>query len=125
MGNTYYGVAPDGLYELGGETDNGTAIPWSFETCMDDFKEPKKKTVASVFIGGKVPANMTVTTKTGDLPSGTDAHTTTATAVLRNHRQKLGLGRRSRFFAFGLSAPQGATQIEDVTFEVATTTRRM
>lgn len=125
MGNTYYGVAPDGLYELGGETDNGVAIPWSFETCMDDFKEPKKKTVASVFIGGKVPANMTVTTKTGDLPSGTDAHTTKATAVLRNHRQKLGLGRRSRFFAFGLSAPQGATQIEDVTFEVATTTRRM
>ena len=125
MGNAYYGVAEDGLYELGGITDNGVSIPWSWETCMADFGQAEKKTVVSAYLGGYVPQNMTYTIKAGDVPTGTNAHTTTATAVLRNHRQKFGIGRKSRFFAFGLSATQGRVAIESIEFEMATMSRRV
>jgi hypothetical protein len=125
IGNAYYGIAEDGLYELGGTTDNGTAIPWSFETCMSDFGMAEKKTVVSAYLGGYVPQSMAYTIKAGDLPTGTNAHTTTATAVLRNHRQKFGIGRKSRFFAFGLSATQGRVAIESIEFEMASMSRRV
>ena len=125
MGNAYYGVGEDGLYELGGANDNGVAIPWSWETCMSDFGKAEKKTVVSAYLGGYVPQSMTYTIKVGDAPTGTNAHTTTATAVLRNHRQKFGIGRKSRFFAFGLSATQGQVAIESVEFEMASMSRRV
>lgn len=125
MGNAYYGVGEDGLYELGGTTDNGAAIAWSWETCMSDFGLVEKKTVVSAYLGGYVPQSMTYTIKVGDAPTGTNAHTTTATAVLRNHRQKFGIGRKSRFFAFGLSATQGRVAIESIEFEVANMSRRV
>jgi hypothetical protein len=125
MGNAYYGVADDGLYEIGGETDNGAAIPWAWETCMTDFGKAEKKTVVSAYLGGYVPQTMAYTIKAGDSPSGVNAHATTATAVLRNHRQKFGIGRKSRFFAFGLSAAQGRVAIESIEFEVANMSRRV
>jgi hypothetical protein len=125
MGNAYYGVADDGLYEIGGETDNGTSIPWAWETCMTDFGVTEKKTVVSAYLGGYVPQSMTYTIKAGDVPTGANAHATTATAVLRNHRQKFGIGRKSRFFAFGLSATQGRVAIESIEFEVANMSRRV
>lgn len=125
IGTAYYGVAEDGLYELGGATDNGTAIPWAWETCMSDFGAPEKKTVVSAYLGGYVPQDMAYTIKTGDLPTGTNAHTTTATSVMRNHRQKFGIGRKSRFFAFGLSAAQGRVAIDSIEFEMASMSRRV
>ena len=125
MGNAYYGVGEDGLYELGGTTDNGAAIAWSWETCMSDFGKAEKKTVVSAYLGGYVPQSMTYTIKAGDVPTGANAHATTATAVLRNHRQKFGIGRKSRFFAFGLSATQGRVAIESIEFEVANMSRRV
>lgn len=125
MGNTFYGVAEDGLHELGGTTDNTVAIPWAWETCMSDFGQAEKKTVMSAYLGGYVPTDMTYTIRAGDVPTGTNAHTTTATAVLRNHRQKFGIGRKSRFFAFGLAAAGGQVAIEGIEFEVATMSRRI
>ncbi len=125
IGNAYYGIGEDGLYELGGTTDNGVSIPWSWETCMADFGQAEKKTVVSAYLGGYVPQSMAYTIKAGDLPTGTNAHTTTATAVLRNHRQKFGIGRKSRFFAFGLSATQGRVAIESIEFEMASMSRRV
>lgn len=124
MGNTFYGVAEDGLHEIGGTTDNATPIAWTWETCMSDFGQPEKKTPVSAYLGGYVPASMTYTIRSGDSASGTAAHATTATAVLRNHRQKLGLGRKSRFFAFGL-AGSGQVSIESIEFEMATMSRRI
>lgn len=125
MGNTFYGVAEDGLHEIGGTTDNAAPIPWSWETCLSDFGQAERKTVVSAYLGGYVPEAMTYTIRAGDVPTGTNAHATTATAVLRNHRQKFGIGRKSRYFAFGLSAAQGRVAIESIEFEVAPMSRRI
>jgi hypothetical protein len=125
MGNTFYGVAEDGLHEIGGTTDNAAPIPWTWETCLSDFGQAERKTVVSAYLGGYVPEAMTYTIRAGDVPTGTNAHATTATAVLRNHRQKFGIGRKSRYFAFGLSAAQGRVAIESIEFEVAPMSRRL
>lgn len=123
-GNRYYGVAADGLYLLEGDTDNGAAIEWAFETCMTDFGATEKKNVASTYVGGETGPVVNYTIKSGDATDQLHASTTTHTNVRRNHRQKYGLGRRSRYYALGL-AGQGELAVDSIEFEVATTSRRI
>jgi len=125
MGNSFFGVAEDGLHEIGGTTDNDSPIPWAWETCMTDFGMAQRKTVVSAYLGGYVPQAMTYTIRSGDVPAAASGHSTSATTVLRNHRQKFGIGRKSRFFAFGLSAAAGRVAIEGIEFEVAVMSRRI
>ena len=124
LGNAYYGVAEDGLYELGGATDNGTAIAWNFETCKTDFKDPHRKAVASAYIGGQAGPELTYTLRSGDDTDRMYDYITTKTVQKRNHRQKFGLGRRVRYYSFGL-AGEGTAAIDSIEFELLTTTRRV
>ncbi|MFM2112835.1 MAG: hypothetical protein RLZZ271_1495, partial [Pseudomonadota bacterium] len=122
--NSYYGVAADGLYLLDGTTDNGAPINWNIDLCMTDFGSSEKKNVASVYLGGQAGPKVDFTIQSGETPDQLHAHTTTATTVKRNHRQKFGLGRRTRYYSLGL-AGQGELAIDSLEFEVATTTRRI
>lgn len=124
LGSTYYGVAEDGLYELGGTTDNGTEITWSFETCKTDFDDPHKKAVASAYIGGQAGATVDYTLRSGDDVDHMYGYVTTKVIQKRNHRQKFGLGRRVRYYSFGL-AGSGKAAIDMLEFELLNTTRRI
>lgn len=124
LGNDYFGVAADGLYELGGDTDNGSVIQWAVETCKTDFSDPHKKTVASAYISGTVGDQVTHTLKSGDDADKAYSYTTTKVTQQRNHRSKFGLGRRVRYYAFGLTG-EGKAVIDGVEFELITTTRRI
>jgi hypothetical protein len=124
LNNTYYGVAADGLYELGGTTDDGEPIAWAFETCKTDFSDPHKKTVASAYIGGQAGPEVTYTLRSGDDADRMYDYVTTKIIQKRNHRQKFGLGRRTRYYSFGL-AGTGDAAIDMLEFELANTTRRI
>lgn len=124
LGDTYYGVAEDGLYELGGSTDNGTEITWAFETCKTDFKDPHRKAVASAYIGGQAGPEVDYTLRSGDDPDRMYEYRTSKTIQKRNHRQKFGLGRRVRYYSFGL-AGTGKLAIDELEFELLNTTRRI
>lgn len=121
---SYYGVASDGLYLLEGDTNNGAPIEWAFTTCTTDFKAPTKKTVASVYFGGELGPEAEFTVACGELPDQMHQYTTTKQALQRNHRQKFGLGRKARYYAFGV-AGDGELNLDSLEFEVANMTRRI
>lgn len=122
--DAYYGVAADGLYRLGGLTDAGAPITWAVDLCTTDFDTPLKKTLVSVYLGGSAGPNVDFTVRGGETADMMHAYTTSATAVLRNHRQRFGLGRKTRYYSLGLSG-QGALDLDSLDFEVANTTRRI
>lgn len=121
---SYYGVASDGLYLLEGDTNNGAPIEWAFTTCTTDFKAPMKKTVASVYFGGELGPEAEFMVACGELPDQMHQYTTTKQALQRNHRQKFGLGRKARYYAFGV-AGDGELNLDSLEFEVANMTRRI
>lgn len=122
--DAYYGVAADGLYRLGGLTDAGAPITWAVDLCTTDFDTPLKKTLVSVYLGGSAGPNVDFTVRGGETADMMHAYTTSATAVQRNHRQRFGLGRKTRYYSLGLSG-QGALDLDSLDFEVANTTRRI
>lgn len=124
FGDSYFGVAADGLYEIGGQTNDGAPINWQFQTCITDFKDPNKKTVASVYVGGQAGPAVTYTLVSGDDPDRTYPYSTTKTVERRNHRQKFGLGRRARYYALGL-AGGGDLAVDSIELELVGTTRRI
>lgn len=124
LGDIYYGLAEDGLYELVGPTDNGTEIAWSFETCKTDFGDPHKKAVVSAYVGGQAGPVVDYTLRSGDDPDYMYEYVTNKVTQKRNHRQKFGLGRRVRYYSFGL-AGTGKLAIDEIEFELMNTTRRI
>lgn len=122
--DSYYGVAADGLYLLEGTTDNGAPLAWSFSTCVTDFGNVEKKTVASVYLGGQAGPDVDFIIKSGETPDQVHEYVTAATTVKRNYRQKFGKGRRTRYWALGL-AGEGELALDMLEFEVGTMARRI
>lgn len=120
----YYGVASDGLYQLGGTTDDGTEIVATVKTCVDDFKAPEKKTVASAYLAGRLGPDATVTLHAGE--DGAEAYdfTTPRGQLAQNHRQKFGRGVKHRYFAIGI-ATAGALSLDSLELEISKLSRRM
>lgn len=119
-----YGIAADGIYLLGGPTDAGLPIAWRFESCLTDFGLAQKKNVASAYFAGRLGANVSVKVVAGDSPSQTHVHTTVPVAHAVNHREKLGRGRVTRYFAFGASG-SGDLSLDAMEFEINQATRRI
>lgn len=118
--DNYYGVANDGLYLLGGDTDDGAAIAWAFDTCMTDFGSKQQKRAVSVYIGGRLEdqATLTVYPSEGVGTSESYAYTTPRGEGAQNYRQKVGKGIKARYYAFGLADTAGNyIEIDSMDFE--------
>lgn len=120
----YYGVAADGLYQLGGTTDAGADIECTVKTCVDDFKAPEKKTVVSAFLAGRLGPDATITLHAGE--EGEEAYdfSTPRGQDAQNHRQKFGRGIKHRYFAIGI-VTAGALSIDSLDLEVNKLSRRI
>lgn len=126
MNSKNYAITSTGVHEVTGQTDNGAVIPWTWRTIYSDFESTSKKTLVSAFIGGVTPTNMRVTVDAADYADDAYSQTVVAPALLRNHRQKFGLGRKARYYAIGMSDPTGGNvNIENVELELAGLTRRI
>ena len=125
--NSYYGANSTGLYLLEGTTDNGTPIPWAFETAMTDFKSPNKKTLAAAYFSGRFGTSSTIQLKKGEKSPITHAFTTPRGTLAQNHRQVFGKDRaetRTRYFALAASGTS-EFELDAIECDVHNTTRRI
>lgn len=104
--NAYYGVAADGLYLLGGDTDAGAAIASDWCTHMTDFGSIKLKTPEALYVGGRIGPTATATAVVGEKGDQVYSYATPRTGA-QNYRIKLGKGLKSRYYGFGLADPAG------------------
>jgi len=124
---SYFGVAADGLYLLEGTTDYAatpTAIPWAFKTATTDFKEPKQKTVAAAYFGGRLGPASTITLYAGEGAGVAYAHSTPRGALAQNYRQVFGKGVKARYYSIG-AAGTGTLELDDIEFDIHNLTRRI
>lgn len=122
--NSYYGANSTGLYLLEGTTDNGTPIPWAFETAITDFKSPNKKTLAAAYFSGRFGPASTIRLIEGEKMPNTYSFTTPRGTLAQNHRQKFGKGTKGRYYAISASGT-GACELDGIEPEVHQLTRRI
>lgn len=109
----YYGVASNGMYRLGGDTDNGSPISWEIETHFADFGKRQLKRANYLYIGGRIGQDPVVKVRAGESADNNVDYDliNERTEDAQTHRRKLGRGLRARYFAVGLSDTTG-TEIE-------------
>ena len=65
FGNKYLGASPDGIYELGGDTDNGDKIAAYFKPVVTDFGISNSKKVRFALIGYEASGDLIMTVEGG------------------------------------------------------------
>jgi hypothetical protein len=107
-GDRLFAVGPTGLCLVGGDTDNGTAIPWEFETGLSDLGSPGLKFVPYLLMDGIIEGRIKIEVIDDDAKRY-DYNYESRTGPLHNpHRRILGRGIRTRNVAFNLSSTYGA-----------------
>lgn len=122
--NSYFGVAADGLYLLGGTTDNSAAITCKFNTHITDFGAAEKKTIVSARVGGRFGPAATVTLHAGETGQTAYAYTTPRSQLAQNYREKFGRGIKNRYFGVEISTAD-ELEIDQLEFEINKLTRRI
>lgn len=108
-GNLNLGVADDGLYQIGGEDDNGQPIQWEWRTGMSDLERPGIKRFPVVYLDAVIVGDIFVTTTDDKMDVRSYRYEARRGRVLMPHRQQLGMGVRTRNMAFGAkNGPNGA-----------------
>ncbi len=110
----YYGVAADGLYLLGGDTDAGQPIASEWETHLADFGALQQKTPESMYISGRIGPTATGKVVDGEKASYTYPHLNPRGDFAQAHRIKLGKGIKSNYLGFGLADPAGGVMDVDL-----------
>lgn len=124
FGQSYYGVADDGLYLLDGEQDAGKPIDWVLCTPTTDFGSNQKKNPASCYMGGRIGTPVSFTVFTGEAREDAYQYTSPRHENAQNHRQAFGRGLDARYYTFQAEG-DGALQLDDLSFEVNIKTRRI
>lgn len=114
----HYGVAATGLYLLGGDSDDGAAIPSEWLTHLADFNNTHKKTTESLYISGRLGDTAEATLVEGERAAYQYPVVNLRGEASQVYRVKFGRGIKSNFLGFGLADPEGGTM------DVATLTDR-
>ena len=126
----YIGVADDGLYELGGDTDYDATTPagpaWALYTGETDFNSPQKKNVREAMFAGRLGPSATASVSVREAVAQTYDATIVRGSSAQNHRIKYGRGLSARYWAFGWSDPAGGVCEPDaIEFEAAELGRKL
>ena len=109
--NRYFGMMPDGLYELTGDTDNATEIDAKFLTGMMDLGSEFKKGASRMYLaytaGGEIGLKLTTVDGGQKYESWYKLTTRTANSP-REARIKLGRGMKALYLQFELENIDGA-----------------
>lgn len=117
--NIYYGVAMDGLYQLGGDTDDGAAIPWAIKTGLDDFKNKQLKRISSLYVNGRIATGVTVDVVVGEAEEDVYTYTTVRGRNAQNHNVPVGKGLRSRYYGLGIRDAAGRnSEIDGIELDI-------
>jgi hypothetical protein len=125
----YLGVADDGLYELGGDTDYATPTPakiaWSWKTGITDFGSSQMKVDRQLVIGGRLGANVVASVSAGEKADVTYTYTPERGRDAQNYRVKLGKGFKARYYSFGLSGTGADGDIDTIDFDAQNHSRKI
>lgn len=126
----YLGVADDGLYELGGDTDYDATTPanpaWSWHTGETDFNSPQLKNVREAIFAGRLGPKATASVSVREAADRDYIATIVRGTAAQNHRIKYGRGLKARYWSFGWADPAGGECDTDVIqFDVAELGRKL
>lgn len=107
LGNKHFGVRPDGVFELAGDTDNGDPILASAVTFQTMFRTPNLKRVPYVYLVGRTGGAMDVGVRADEGPEYTFPTGQAPKAGVQAVRAKVAQGIRGNAFAFRISNPGG------------------
>lgn len=117
--NVYYGVASDGLYELDGDTFDGSPIVAVVQTAPTDFKAIEQKRPFSLYIGGRVGADFKVSVVSAEKDTNVYTYRPVDKTGARNYRTLFGRGIKARYLAYSLTNTDGGDfEIDDLSPEV-------
>jgi hypothetical protein len=118
LGGRYYGMAPDGIRELGGTSDDGEAINARFRLAMTDLGTSRMKRMQAAYLGYTASGQLRLKTITVDKNGTKSAHYYRMEAQVagepREGRIKIGQGLRSVYWGFALEAIDGAAFMIDL-----------
>lgn len=126
----YYGVASDGLYLLGGDTDYHAVTPtgpsWAVKTAITDFGSSKNKVTRETFLGARLGPTVSASVSIGEAANVTYAAQIVRGTKAQNHRVKFGKGLEARYWSFGLSDTAGSdVDIDTLEFDARETGRKL
>jgi hypothetical protein len=122
--NQYYGVASDGIYLIGGATDDGDPIPWAWKTALEDNDALEKKTVRSAYFSGRVGPEAEITVYAGESGQNAYTYTTPRDANPQNYRKVFGRGVKGRYYAIGVEGDT-TLDLDGLDLEVDKLTRKI
>lgn len=107
FGDRFFGVRPDGIYDLAGDTDNGAPIVARVQTFGADFGQTNAKRILYAHIVGDVGADLVV----GAAPDLDVEHTYPTELVpiagVQTARAKTGRGLRGTYYQLSLTNTAG------------------
>lgn len=112
FGDDYYGVADDGLYLLGGDTDYDSPTPanigWRVRGPVMDFGDRQMKVVRESFIYGRLGPSVTAKVSVGEGADQTYAALIQRGSTAQAHRVKYGKGLKAVYWQFELADTAGS-----------------
>lgn len=125
LGADYFAIKSDGVFRLGGGSDELVDIPARIQTFYTSFSNKHYKRVPVLYLSGSVSNTLEVgveadggTEYTYNSNFGTDA-------LLDNHRVIVGKGIRGVYYRFSIAAVGGGFSIDSAAVDRAQTDRRV
>lgn len=120
----YLAATDDGIVELTGATDSGTAITTSMRSGISDISSTRVKKIPLGYVVMDAGADIKMTMKADDK---TERSYTLARKLAGVHgaKVKFGLGVVGRHWQWGFDSTGGAYAIREITFDVEDTKRRI
>lgn len=119
-----YGVAEDGIYELGGDTDNGVPIDSLIEIGLSNFDNTKVKTVPNVYVGVSSDNVMILKAEADGQTYFYEARSNSD--AIKNNRVDLGKGLKGNYWNFTLLNKEGGDfDLASIAFSPISTSRKI
>jgi len=119
VGNKYYGVNSNGLYEITGNTDNGSTINWQIVTHLSDFKIRNLKTIRYAYVRGRMTNDYEFNVYSEEEMSNEHSKIFSSSYKATNSRVVLGKGLTGSYYGFEMigSGPVELDQI-DIDYDI-------
>lgn len=122
LGNKYLAASTDGLYELNGDTDDGTDIVAAIRSGLMQLGNSKFTAFKDAYIGMRGDGNFVLRMVTG---SGQTYNYNVIASSMRSTKVPLGKGLRARYFAFELISSGQDFDLDSVEFLPLVSHRRV
>lgn len=126
VNGTVLAAASNGIHQIAGTNDNGTAIAASFTTGHLNFGQKSAVTVRSMFVSYRTTGAMQVSVKVDDASSHVYYLDEARVEGVYRNRVKFGRGMRGKYWQFTVANQSGADfSIDQIEFETQESSRKV